>query len=122
MPQAPLQANVAVNQSNLKSAPLQIDGSGNLLIGNGSVNKLNVTTTTVIKSTAGRVAKLVFNAASTSAPAVYDFNAATGFAAANLVWQGGTTTAAQTVVALDFPCTTGIVVVPGGATVAVSFD
>ena len=121
MPQSPLAANVAINQSN-KSAPMQLDQSGNLLTGSGSMNKLNVTANTLIKGSAGRICKLIFNAASTTAPAVYDFNAVTGFAAANLVWAGGTTTAAQTVVALDMPCLSGIVVVPGGATVSVSFD
>jgi hypothetical protein len=87
----------------------------------GQSSKLNVTATTVIKGEPGRICRLVFNAASTSAPAVYDYTATTGFAAANLVWAGGTTTAAQTVVDLEFPCSKGIVVVPGGATVAVSY-
>lgn len=122
MPQGPLQANVAVNQSTLKSAPLQTDATGNLLSGNGSATKLNVTATTLIKTGPGRICKLIFNAASTTAPAVYDFTAVTGFAAANQVWAGGATTAAQTVVVIDAPVLTGIVVVPGGATVAVVFD
>jgi hypothetical protein len=123
MPQTAQQANIAVTPApGAHAAPLQLDQSGNLLTGSGSLNKLNITANTLVKSSAGRVCKLIFNAASTSAPAVYDFNAVTGFAAANLVWVGGTTTAAQTVVALDVPCLSGIVVVPGGATVAVSFD
>jgi hypothetical protein len=122
MPQGPTQANVAINQVTLKSAPLQIDGAGNLLVGTGSLTKLNVTATTVVKTGPGRVCKLIFNAASTTAPAVYDFNAASGFAAANQIWVGATTTAAQTVVILDAPVATGIVVVPGGATVAVIYD
>jgi hypothetical protein len=87
----------------------------------GQNSVLNVTTTTVVKNSPGRIVRLVFNAASTTAPAVYDFTATTGFAAANLIWQGATTTAAQTVVYLEFPCANGIVVVPGGATVAVSY-
>lgn len=87
----------------------------------GQNSALNVTATTVIKGSAGRVCRLIFNAASTSAPAVYDYAATTGFAAANLVWEGGTTTAAQTVVDLEFPCATGIVLVPSGATVSVSY-
>jgi hypothetical protein len=93
-----------------------------VLTSNGGQNTaLGVTTTTVVKSSPGRVVRLVFNAASTTAPAVYDYTATTGFGAANLIWQGGTTTAAQTIVDLEFPCANGIVVVPGGATVAVSY-
>jgi hypothetical protein len=122
MPQGPTQANVARNPSNV-SVPMTTDAAGNLLTGNGSSSHLNVTAATVIKTGPGRVCKLVFNNASTTAPAVYDFAAATGFAAANLVWQGATATAAQTVVPLDFPCSVGIVVVPGtGGIVSVSFD
>lgn len=87
----------------------------------GTQTTLNVSANTLVKGAPGKVFRLVFNTASTTAPAVYDFATVTGFAAANLIWQGGTTTAAQTVVTLEFPCLNGIVVVPGGATVAVSY-
>lgn len=105
MPQTPLNAQNAV-----------VSSAG------GQASKLNISATTVIKGAPGRVCTLVFNTASTTAPAVYDFAATTGFAAANLVWQGATATAAQTVVTLNFPCATGITVVPGtGGVVSVSY-
>lgn len=113
--------NVAQNPAR-QYAPVQLDASGNLLIGGGSATALNVTTTTVIKASAGRICKVIFNAASTSAPGVYDANTTGGAVAAAEIWVGGTTTAAQTIVSIDAPCANGIVVVPGGATVAVIFD
>jgi hypothetical protein len=126
MPQGPLQANVAVNQSTLKSAPLQIDGSGNLLVGNGSNNKLNVSAATVIKATAGRVCTVnVLTAATAGTFGVYDTNTTGSAAISNAVYPQFTSAwpAAGTVIKIDFPCLTGIVVNPGtGGVVSVSFD
>jgi hypothetical protein len=87
----------------------------------GTQTTLNVTASTAVKTAPGKVFRLVFNTASTTAPAVYDSASVGGIAAANLIWQGGTTTAAQSVITLEFPCLNGITVVPGGATVAVSY-
>lgn len=125
MPQGPLQANVAVNQSTLKSAPLQTDVSGNLLTGNGSLNKLNVTTATVIKATAGRVCKVTVVAVATAGTfGVYDIATTGAAATANAIVQYTTGyPAVGTVIPLDFPCLAGIVVNPGtGGQVSVSFD
>lgn len=126
MPQGALQANVAVNQSTLKSAPLQMDGSGNLLIGNGSANKLNVTAATVIKATPGRICKVsVITAATAGTFGIYDASTTGAAAATNAVYPVSTSAwpAAGTVISLDFPCLTGIVVNPGtGGVIAVSFD
>jgi len=122
MPQAPLQANVALNAAN-KSSQLQMDASGNLLVGNGSSNKLNITAITVVKATAGRICKVNVNAANSTAVKVYDCATTGAAAAANLIYAGPATGVAGTVVPLDFPCLTGIVVDPGTAgAVSVSFD
>lgn len=122
MPQGPLQANVAINASN-KSAPLQMDATGNLLTGCGSANRLNVTAITAVKASAGRVGKVVINAANSTAVKVYDCATTGAAAASNLIYAGPATGVVGTVVPLDFPCATGIVVDPGtGGVVAVSFD
>lgn len=123
MPQGPLQSNVAINPA-LKSAPLQIDLSGNLLTGNGSLNKLNVTAATVIKATAGRICKITVNTVTSTSLVVSDVATTGAVAAANLVLSvaAAQLTAGQ-IINLDFPCTTGIVVNPGTAgVVSVSFD
>lgn len=125
MPQSPLAANVAINPA-LKSAPLQMDQSGNLLVGNGSMNKLNVTAATVIKGSAGRVCKVsVITAATAGTFGIYDAATTGSAATTNAVYPVFTASwpAAGTVIPLDFPCLTGIVVNPGtGGVVAVSFD
>ncbi|HGL4258438.1 TPA: hypothetical protein ACKE3D_002118 [Burkholderia dolosa] len=125
MPQAPLQANVAVNQSTLKSTPLQMDSSGNLLVGNGSMNAKNVTAITAVKASAGRVCKITVVAAATAGNfAVYDVATTGAAATANAILKyTASWPAVGTVINLDFPCTAGIVVDPGtGGQVAVSFD
>jgi len=123
MPQSPLQANVAINPA-LKSAPLQTDLSGNLLTGNGSLNKLNVTAATVIKAAAGRICKITVNTVTSTSLVVSDAASTGAVAAANLVLSvaAAQLTAGQ-IINLDFPCATGIVVNPGtGGVVSVSFD
>jgi len=123
MPQGPLQANVALNAAN-KSAPLQMDASGNLLTGNGSANKLNITAATVVKATAGRICKITVNTVTSASLVVSDVATTGAVAAGNLVLSvaAAQLTAGQ-IINLDFPCTTGIVVNPGtGGVVSVSFD
>ncbi|MEX3914887.1 hypothetical protein AB4Y43_01385 [Paraburkholderia sp. BR10872] len=124
MPQGALQANVATNPNNAR-APLTTDASGNLLIGNGSLNKLNVTAATVIKAAPGRVCKITVNTVPTSsAVSVNDVTTTGGAAASNLVLSVASAqlTAGQ-IINLDFPCTAGIVVNPGtSGVVSVSFD
>lgn len=124
MPQGPLAANVAISPA-LKSAPLQLDQSGNLLTGSGSMNKLNVIAPTVIKASAARVCKVtVITAATAGTFGAYDV-ATTGAAATTnaIVQYAAAWPAVGTVISLDFPCLTGIVVNPGtGGQVSVSFD
>lgn len=88
----------------------------------GTQTTLNVSANTLVKDAPGKVFRLVFNTASTTAPAVYDSATIGGIGATNLIWQGAAATTAQTVVTLEFPCLNGIVVVPGtGGNVAVSY-
>jgi hypothetical protein len=103
-----------------------MDGSGNLLVGNGSNNKLNVNAATAVKTSAGRVCKVVVVTVATGGTfGIYDTNATGSAATANAIYPPVTSSwpAAGTIINLDFPCLTGIVVNPGtGGVVAVSFD
>jgi hypothetical protein len=103
-------------------------GTGNLLLTSvgGNVSSLNITAQTVIKATPGRVFKLVINAAGTAgAWALNDCSTVGAIAASNLVWEmafGATTNVEGTIVTIDFPFATGIVLtVPTGAVGSLSF-
>jgi hypothetical protein len=126
MPQNALLANVAVTPApGAHAAPLQLDQSGNLLTGSGSANKLNVTASTVIKASAGRVCKVTVVAVATAGTfGVYDIATTGAAATTNAIVQYTTGyPAVGTIIPLDFPCLTGIVVNPGtGGQVSVSFD
>lgn len=123
MPQGPLQANVAVNQTTLKSVPLQSDMSGNLLVGSGSMSKLNVTGTTVIKAAPGRICKINIMVVPSVVVTVNDCTTAGAVATANQVCAIPIASApAGTTIPLDFPCLTGIVLVLGTGTASVSYD
>ena len=88
----------------------------------GQFNKLNITTITAVKTIPGRIATVVINAANSTAVKVYDTNATASAAAANQIYIGTSTGVVGTVVTLNFPCLTGIVVDPGtGGNVSVSY-
>jgi hypothetical protein len=120
MPQTAQSANVAVTPApGAHAAPLQLDQSGNLLVGNGSTNKLNITAATVVKATAGRACTVIVNVAG-AAGTLSDCATTGAVAATNLVFAIPATVG---VYKMDFPCLTGIVVTPGAAqVVSVSFD
>ena len=119
MGQSALQSNPAINLSGV-SVPLQVDQTGNLLIGKGSASKLNLTASTVIKATPGRICKVIVNTAG-SAPGSINDVATTGAAAAgNLIFNVPNTVGIYDV---DFPAATGLVYVLGtGQVVSVSYD
>jgi hypothetical protein len=124
MPQSPLQARVAVNQSNV-AVPLEVDASGSLLVGFGSTAKYNIIVPTVIKATAGRLAKIIVNTAATAGSvSAHDCATLGAASAANQIYGvGAAWPAAGTPIPLDWPCATGIVVDPGtGGNISVSFD
>jgi hypothetical protein len=100
-----------------------MDQSGNLLVGNGSMNKLNQTGTFLVKGSPGRICKIVAVSGTAAALTVNDVATTAGVATANIV---ATFTSAQmaagSILNLDFPCLAGVVVQAGTNVVAVSFD
>jgi len=124
MPQSPIASATSVNP-NGKFVMNQSDASGNLMVGAGSTNKLNISAITAVKGSAGRVCKVtVITAATAGNFAVYDV-ATTGAAATTnaIIKYTASWPAVGTVINLDFPCLAGIVVDPGtSGVVAVSFD
>jgi hypothetical protein len=121
MPQGPIAAATAVNPAG-KFVMNVVDATGNEFVASGKTGQYNITAITAVKASAGRVVKVVVNVASSSAVKVYDVATTGAAAAANLIYAGPATSVVGTVIALDWPCATGIVVDPGtGGTVAVSY-
>ena len=95
----------------------------------GLRNKLNLTAgaTQVIKATPGRVGRLIINTAGTaSAWSIWDASTAGGATAANLIWTaafGASSVAVSSIVIIDFPCASGIVItVPTTGVASLSFS
>ncbi|WP_343743372.1 hypothetical protein [Herbaspirillum huttiense] len=125
MPQGALPYNNAITPSGYR-APLQLDASGNLLMGAGSANKLNISAATVVKATPGRACRLIVQTApSAGAITVNDTTTTGAAAAANQIFTIAFGSApAGTIFNLDFPCASGIVIssVGTGGVVAISYD
>lgn len=100
---------------------LNVDANGNLLVADNQGAEstvLNITTATVVKAGAGTIGKISVTVAG-AAGVAYDFAATSGEAAANVV---AAIPATVGVIQLDWPVTTGILIVPGAAqVVSVSF-
>lgn len=102
----------AVNPSN-KVSPLHVDAQGGQLISEGTSSSLNITAAAVVKAAPGRLVQinvLVAGAAGTA----NDCLTTAAAAAANQIC---TIPAAVGVIKLQWPCATGIVIVPGAAQV-----
>ena len=116
MPQNPLSATTAMQKVGSAYVQKQVlVGPSNELIGtNGGISSLlNITAATVVKTGVGRVVKISVTTAG-AAGAVYDFAAATGFGAANLI---AAIPAVVGIYTLEWPVGTGIVIAPGAAQV-----
>lgn len=100
--------------------PMRVDAQGTLLQSGGGLTSVkNITAATVIKAGAGRICRVSVIVAGSAAGTVNDVLTTGAAAVANQV-----ATIPNAVANLDiqFPCATGIVVVPGtGQTLAVSF-
>jgi Mg2+/citrate symporter len=94
--------------------------NGAMLTAQGQKTFLNVSANTLVKATAGRVAKInVVVAGGTNTGGVYDSASIAGAGATNLVAIIPDTVGSYLI---DFPCANGIVVEPGsGNTVAISY-
>jgi hypothetical protein len=102
-----------------------LDPQGALRVTTGGVSSaLDVTTATVIKPTPGRMVRLTVLAAATAGTfGVYDTTTTGGAATANAILQyTASWPAVGTMITLDWPCLSGIVVNPGtNGAVSVSF-
>ena len=91
----------------------------------GSLSALNVNTTRVVKATPGTVMRVVVLTPATAGTfGIYDAATTGAIAASNSIYQvSANWPAAGTVITLEFPCQSGIVVQPGtGGAVSVSFS
>lgn len=93
---------------------LNTDTQGALLTSNGASKTLNITTGTVVKLGAGRVARVSVNVAG-AAGALYDVATVASAVAANQIAVVPATVGIYTV---DFPVNLGLVYVPGASQVA----
>lgn len=90
-----------------------------LVVAQGTGATLNITAATVVKAVGGRVAKVSVLVAGSAPGAVHNCATTGAVAAGNKVAVIADTVG---VYDIDFPCSTGITIVPGtGQTLAVSF-
>ncbi len=121
MSQQPQAASVAVTAgSPAVFGPMHLDAQGALRNSSGGITPVyNITAATVIKATPGRLVRISVVTAGSAAGTANDC-ATTGAAAATNEIAAIPNTVGQ--IMLDWPCATGIVVVPGTSQVlAVSF-
>lgn len=113
MPQNPPTVFIAKSPQGY-SVPLQSDLSGNLLVGSGQKTLLNITAATVVKTGPGRIVRL--SVLATSAFTINDCATVAAAGQANAIYTspvGGAL--AGTIITLDCPLTTGLVVAAAGA-------
>jgi len=102
----------------ITSNPAVINGAA--ITAQGINTFLNISTATAIKSSKGRIVKVNVTTAGSANGAIYDHPTTTGIGASNLV---GVIPDVIGTYSFDFPCATGIVIVPPTAgVVSVSFN
>jgi len=88
--------------------------NGAVLTAQGQKTFFNITTTTVVKATSGRIAKISVVTAGSGAGSIYDAASTGAAGAANEV---AVIPATAGVLNIDFPVSNGIVVTPGSGQV-----
>jgi hypothetical protein len=102
----------------ITSNPAVINGAA--ITAQGINTFLNISTTTAIKSSKGRIAKVNVTTAGSSTGSIYDHATTTGTGATNLVAVIPDIVGSYVI---DFPCANGIVIAPGtGMVVSVSYN
>lgn len=118
MPQNPLQSNVAVHDG--ARVPLRADADGNLMVAATSQalpsSTKNITAATVVKAAPGKVLTVTIVDDGSGGGFVHDADSTGTAAAANAILALPTGSGPLSIEA-NFPCSTGIVVVPGTAQV-----
>lgn len=123
MPQGPLNSLVAQNAARAY-VPLQVDANGNLKVTTADIPaapgvRYDITAATIVKAAPGVIVALTVQVAGSATGTVNDCLTTGAAAIANQV-----AVIPETVgpLALNWPCLTGIVVVPGtGQTISVTF-
>lgn len=86
----------------------------------GNASKLNISAATVVKATPGTLVRISVNTAGSAAGSAYDASTTGGNTAANLIADIPNTAG---VLALEWPCSNGILIVPGtGQVLSVAFS
>lgn len=118
MPQTPIGFNAT--KPNNALAPLALDNQRTLLDSNGGTAvSFNLTASTVVKASPGRVCRIAVLVAGSAVGTVNNLATAGGAAVANQVFTIPNTVGSYDV---QMPCSVGIQVTPGtGQTVAVSY-
>jgi len=94
--------------------------NGAVSTGNGTHSFLNITATTAIKSTSGRICVVNVIVAGSANGGIYDHATTSGTGVSNAV---AVIPEAIGTYVFDFPCATGIVVTPPtGGTISVSYN
>jgi len=118
MPQGPLAATVAVNASGVQT-PILADSRKAVATVHAISSRLNITSATVVKASAGYVARMNVIVAGSAPGTLNDVLTTGAAAAANQIAVLPNTVGTYTI---EFPANTGIVVVPGtGQTIAISY-
>ena len=87
----------------------------------GISSKLNITAATNVKNSSGRAVRIILNTAGSTASSIIDSTGVT-VTAANTILTIPSTAVAGTIYYLDWPCVSGISVVPGtSAVIAISY-
>ncbi len=118
MPQSPLAAATAVNPAG-KFVMNVVDVAGNEYVASGKTGVYNITAAMAVKASAGRLVRVNVVVAGSAAGTANDCATTGAAAAANEIASIPNTVGTYY---FDWPCATGIVVVPGtGQTLAVSY-
>lgn len=118
--QSPLGVNNAINTSGYY-APEQLDQNNNVKVnGDGWYSALNVTSSSVLKTSSGGVVRIIVNSAPAATGGIYDSATLGGANASTLIY---TLPAAAGIYYLNFPTFNGLVVNPGqSGVVSVSYE
>ena len=111
-----------VDGSGTTGAGARVHADGALFTSGAASSSLNITASTVVKATPGRVMRVVVMVTAAAASSINDCITTGAVAAANALLNIPASTAVGTVYNIDWPCANGITVAPGASvTLAISY-